>query len=122
MDVASGLKSDRFAIRLLRVLVLCLSGVSLFAARAFALTGPPGLYVLVDPYNQNSLANLQAEAAAATTALNQNATTCSAASGVEPFCSSANGILLDVDWCRFQGYPDNSAPLSGTNRPELSCH
>jgi hypothetical protein len=37
----------------------------------------------------------------------------------EPFCTQSNGILLNVDWCRFEGYPDSQAPPPGM---DVSCH
>lgn len=90
--------------------------------RAWATDGPPGLYVVIDPYKQTSLASLNAAASAAETAIADGVTSCSSASGVEPFCSETNGVLLSVDWCRFQGYPDASAPTSSSGEAELSCH
>jgi hypothetical protein len=89
-------------------LTVVLGTLGLGAVKASAAAGPSGIYIVVDPYNTVQLSQLTAAA---------QEPSCQAA---EPYCTSSNGILLTVDWCRFQGYPDTSAPGGGTK--DFSCH
>ncbi len=92
------------------LVILCLAFVPLLRAGSAAATPYQGIYVLIDPYRQPDINDLKT--AAKTECVEHTVSTAS------PFCGSASGVVLKVNWCNFQLY--HAVNSKGVAYP--SCH